>query len=125
MASIDYIDISLELDQKGLVWHPEIGDEISLRGNDRNVSILVDPGGLTPNELRQSFVWLPTVEQLVSQIEARSGLIFHAGVTELLEYEAIIRVNEGLVEARAASLREALGKVLTSIISARVTVQLH
>jgi hypothetical protein len=125
MERLDYIDISIELDQKGLIWNPEIGDEISLRGNDRHVSILVDPQGLTPGELRESFVWLPTVEQLISQIEFRQGLIFHAGVTELLEYEAVIRVQEGLVEAKAPSLREAFGKALTSIMSSEITFSLH
>jgi hypothetical protein len=125
MERLDFIDISVELDQKGLIWNPEIGDEISLRGSDRNVSILVDPQGLTPVELRESFIWLPTVEQLVNQIESRSGLIFHAGVTDHLEYEAVIKVNHGLVEARAPSLREAFGKALTSMISASYTAVLH
>ncbi len=125
MQGLDYIDISIELDQKGLIWNPEIGDEISLRGNDRHISILVDPQGLTPSELRESFVWLPTVEQLVNQIESRNGLIFHAGVTDLLEYEAVIRIDEGLVEARAPSLREAFGKALTAMMSSEITFSLH
>jgi len=80
---------------------------------------------MSPKELRDSFVWLPTVEQLVNQIEARQGLIFHAGVTERLEYEAIIKIQSGLVEAKAASLRVAFGKVLNSIISSSYTIALH
>lgn len=125
MEQLDYIDISIDLDQKGLTWNPEVGDEISLRGNHRNVSILVDPQGLTPGELRESFVWLPTIEQLIAQIESRNGLIFHAGVTERLEYDAVIRFQEGLVEARAPSLREAFGKVLSYMICFEITSALH
>ena len=125
MGREDYIDISYELDKQGLMWLPEIGDEVALRGNDRHVSILVDPNGMSPKELRNSFVWLPTVEQLVNQIEARQGLIFHAGVTERLEYEAIIKIQAGLIEAKAASLRVAFGKVLNSIICSTCTSSLH
>ena len=125
MSREDYIDVSLELDKVGLIWHPEIGDEISLRGQERQVSILVDPQGLTPKELRDSFIWLPTVEQLVTQIEARQGLIFHAGVTETLEYEAIIKVTEGLVEAKASSLRVVFGKALSSILEHKCQTCLH
>lgn len=125
MEREDYIDISYELDKQGLVWNPEIGDEVSLRGSDRNVSILVDPNGMTPSELRESFIWLPNVEQLVSQIEARQGLIFHAGITEDLEYEAIIKTQFGLIEAKATSLRVVFGKVLNSLITSSLTVPLH
>lgn len=125
MGKEDYIDISFELDKQGLVWHPEIGDEVSLRGSDKNVSILVDPNGMSPKELRDSFIWLPNVEQLVDQIEARQGLIFHAGITEGLEYEAIVKIHFGLIEAKAASLRVVFGKVLNSIISSCLTVPLH
>jgi len=125
MRREDYIDISFELDRRGLLWHPEIGDEISLRGNDRNVSILVDPNGMSPLELRQSVIWLPNVEQLVGQIETRQGLIFHAGITEGLEYEAIVKCHAGLIEAKANSLRVVFGKVLNSIISDSLTIPLH
>lgn len=125
MSREDYIDISMELDKVGLIWHPEIGDEISLRGQERQVSILVDPQGLTPRELRDSFVWLPTVEQLVTQIEARQGLIYHAGVTETLEYEAIIKFHLGLVEAKASSLRVVFGKALSSILEQKCQTALH
>jgi len=125
MRRDDYIDISFELDRRGLIWEPEVGDEISLRGSDRTVSILVDPNGMSPQELRQSFIWLPNVEQLVGQIEDRHGLIFHAGITEGLEYEAIVKCNAGLVEAKADSLRVVFGKVLNSIISDTLTIPLH
>lgn len=125
MEKLDYIDISIELDRNGLVWNPEIGDEVSLRGNDRHVSILVDPQGLTPSELRESFVWLPTVEQLVNQIESRQGLIYHAGVTKNLEYEAVIRTIDGFVEVKAPSLRTAFGRALTALLSKEITFALH
>ncbi len=125
MKSENYINVSLELDKYGLVWHPEIGDEISLRGQETHVSILVDPQGLTPRELRDSFVWLPNVEQLVTQIEARQGLIFHAGITETLEYEAIVKVHAGLIAAKANSLRVAFGKALSSLLESKVSAPLH
>ena len=80
---------------------------------------------MTPSELRESFIWLPNVEQLVSQIESRHGLIFHAGVTENLEYEAIIKTQFGLIEAKASSLRVVFGKVLNSLITSSLTVPLH
>lgn len=125
MSQEDYIDMSFELDKQGLLWNPEIGDEVSLRGTERNVSILVDPNGMSPRELRESFIWLPNVEQLVTQIEARQGLIFHAGITEDLEYEAIIKTQAGLFEARAPSLRVVFGKVLNMMISSSLTIPLH
>lgn len=112
----EFIRISVELDRVGLVWNPEIGDEISLRNEIERVSILVDPQGLTPKELRQRFIWLPTVEQLVEQFEARQAMIYHVGVTNSLEYEAVIRSAQGIVETAATSLRLAFGKALQELI---------
>ncbi len=116
MASSDFIPISFDLDRSGLVWHPEIGDEVTERTNVERVSILVDPQGMKPSELRATFVWLPTVEQLVQQLEARQALIYHAGVNQTLLYEAVIRTSFGVIETKAASLRSAFGQALRDVL---------
>ena len=115
----EFIEVSLELDRGGLVWHPEIGDEVSLRDQLNRVSILVDPQGLTPKELRSQYLWLPTTEPLVMQFEARQALIYHAGVTASLSYETVIKSVNGIVEATAASLRLAFGIALRELIECR------
>lgn len=113
----DLILVSLDLDKSGLVWHPEIGDEVTERSSLERVSILVDPQGLTPRELRENFLWLPTVEQFVYQFEARQALVYHAGVTTTLAYEAVIRTSGGVIEATAASLRLAFGRALQKLLT--------
>ncbi len=112
----EYINLSLELDRSGLIWHPEIGDEVTERASLERVAILVDPQGLSPSELRESFIWLPTVEQLVVQFEARQAMIFHAGITPSFTYEAIIRTADGIIEASAATLRMAFGMALRNLL---------
>lgn len=116
MKSIDVIDVSLKLDEAGLVWHPEIGDEVADRVSLERVSILVDPHGLTPTELRSTFLWLPSVEQLVHQFEARQALIYHAGITEAMLYQAIVQSHGRMIEAAASSLRVALGRALEQLL---------
>lgn len=118
--SEDFIRLSLRLDQSGLVWCPEIGDEVSERTEPTKVSILVDPQGLTPKDLREHFVWLPTTEQLVTQFEARQAFIYHAGITEQLAYEAVIKSAIGVIETQANSLRLAFGKALELLLTKRV-----
>jgi len=125
MEGLEFINISFELDQAGLVWYPEIGDEVSERTNLEKVSILVDPQGLTPIELRENFVWLPTTEQLVRQFEARQALIYHAGITERLIYEAVIRTQEGMIETEAPTLRLAFGQALQAMLSDCEVAPLH
>lgn len=122
MAEIDrdFIVVSYELDEAGLLWLPEIGDEVVTRGEGPKISILVDPQGMTPGELRESFVWMPTVEQLVVQIEAHQGLLFHAGTNQSLKYEAVIKTATGIVEASAATLRTAFGKALNLLLTKAV-----
>ncbi|MCC6221479.1 MAG: hypothetical protein IT291_09600 [Deltaproteobacteria bacterium] len=112
----NYINVSVELEKKGLVWHPEIGDEVSDRNHLDKVCIFVDPQGLTPKILRETFVWLPTVEQLVEQFEARQVLIYHAGINERLVYEAIVKTSEGVIETSAETLRLAFGKALSEVL---------
>lgn len=116
--SIDgrFIEISLDLDQAGLIWHPEIGDEVSERVSLDRVSILVDPQGLTPGELRSSYIWLPTLEQIVQQFEAREAMIYHVGVNQSFAYEAVIRTKEGLIETQAHNLRVAFGEALRELL---------
>lgn len=113
----DFINVSLDLDKSGLLWLPEIGDEVTTRGDFNRVSILIDPQGLTPSELRKQFLWLPTTEQLVMQFEARQALIYHAGITPSLVYETVIKTVDGIIETTAQSLRLAFGKALRELIS--------
>ncbi len=117
MKASEFIDVSLQLDEAGLIWHPEIGDEVADRVALERVSILVDPHGLTPSELRSTFLWLPTVEQMVHQFEARQALIYHAGITESMLYQAIVQSHGRMIEAAASSLRVAFGKALQQLIS--------
>lgn len=117
MARLDLITLSVKLDTSGLIWLPEIGDEVSPRTDLERVSILVDPQGLTPTELRERFVWLPTVEQMVEQFEARQAVIYHAGVTEMLRYEAVVRISDKVIETCEATLRLAFGKALHELLS--------
>jgi hypothetical protein len=125
MALTDFIPLSIELERSGLVWHPEIGDEVSERQHLEKISILVDPRGLTPRELRDTFVWLPTVEQLVQQLEARQAMIYHAGITQALNYEAVIRTGGGVIETSAQSLRAAFAKALRDVILSSTTETVH
>ena len=125
MGTTGYIPISIELEATGLVWHPAIGDEVLSREELKKVSILVDPQGLSPKELRENFVWLPTVEQLVDQLEARQALIYHAGVTAHLSYEAVVRTVFGVVEAQAASLREVFGMALRDVLMKDSHLAIH
>ena len=121
----EFIHISLELDRSGLVWYPEIGDEVTERSTLERVSILVDPQGLTPSELRNNFLWLPTTEQLVEQFEARQALIYHAGINTSLLYEAVIRTSEGVIEACGHSLRLAFGLALQELLKNATTEVIH
>ena len=102
----------------GLLWHPEIGDEISSKDSG-NLSILVDPQGLTPLELRRNFLWLPSIEQMIYQCEARQAVLVHAGLEmneKALGYKAVVKAQFGEIEAMAFSLRETMGLVLRDVI---------
>ena len=116
------INIARELDTAGLLWQPEIGDEVSARENPDKISILVDPDGLTPSKLRQTYVWLPTVEQMIFQFEARQAILYHAGL-ELQEqtycYKTVVKTQLGHIEARALSLRNSLGIALRDLLLTR------
>lgn len=116
MVTTEFIPLSLDLDHSGLIWHPEIGDEIIPRDTLQSVSILVDPHGMTPKELRMFYLWLPTVEQLVHQIEARQAIIFHAGLTSGFSYEAVLKTDNGVIEATGSTLRVAFGAALKNLL---------
>ena len=119
MIGPEFLNVARDLEVAGLTWQPEIGDEVAERGAWERVSILVDPQGLTPKELREVFLWLPTVEQLVMQLEARRAILFHAGL-ELAEhtycYKTVVRAQIGAIESKAASLREAVAKALNELL---------
>lgn len=121
----EFIEVSMVLDEDGLVWHPEIGDEVADREKPEKVSVLVSPQGHTPHELRERFLWLPTVEQLVTQFEARQALVYHAGVNERLLYEAIIRTSEGLISTAAKTLRIAFGLALHKLLDDDEVTNIH
>ncbi len=125
MTCEDLIHISSDLDKVGLIWHPEIGDEVVERRDDARVSILVDPQGLSPDQLREAYLWLPTMEQLVSQIEARKGLLYHVGKTSEEEYESVVKTSIGLIRTQAESLRSALGMALRDLLSHSVSEVVH
>ncbi|RMG44403.1 MAG: hypothetical protein D6719_01935 [Candidatus Dadabacteria bacterium] len=119
MSYPGFINIAEELEIAGLVWRPEIGDEVSPRKNYDKVSILVDPQGMTPDELRETYLWLPTVEQMVTQFEIRQAIIFHLGL-ELSEasmcYKTVIQSPAGPIETRAQDIREAVGLALRDLL---------
>lgn len=113
------LTVSEDLELAGLIWKPEVGDEVTDKSRKDLISIFVDPQGLTTEELRSSFLWLPTVEQLVHQFEARQAILFHAGL-ELDEsslcYKAVIQAPLGPIEGKADSLRVAMGLALRDLL---------
>lgn len=118
---LSFIPVAEALEAAGLVWFPEIGDEITSRGvgEDTKVSILVDPQGMTPAELRRQFLWLPSVEQIIYQVSARQGFLLHAGLelsAKKICYKTVIQVPAGLIECESESLRTALGQGLRDLM---------
>ncbi len=128
MASLRFIEVALDLEHAGLIWQPEIGDEVSCREQPEKVSILVDPQGMSPLELRHSYLWLPTTEQMVLQLEIRQAVLFHAGL-ELSEqqmfYKTVIKSSLGQIESRGNSLRMSIGSALRDFLLADGTEILH
>ena len=119
MKMVHFLEVAEDLELAGLLWKPEIGDEISDRRNRGTISVLVDPHGLTPRELRSTYIWLPTVEQMVFQFEARQAILFHAGL-ELTDtslcYKTVIKSPKGPIESRAESLRNSVGIALRNLL---------
>ena len=113
------IELAHELEDAGLVWHPEIGDEISDRGKLDMVSILVDNESMTPDELRGTYIWVPTVEQIISQFEARQAVLLHTGLElslSSLQYKTVLQVKGSSIESEADSLRRSVGLALRDLL---------
>lgn len=128
MSLAGFLNIANELEDVGLVWQPEIGDEILNKSGETEVSVLVDTGGLTPSQLRQAYLWLPSVEQMVLQFEIRQAILFHAGL-ELTDssycYKTVIQTRKDQIEAQAESLRNAMGIALRDFLLASQSKQFH
>ncbi len=114
-----FIFLAHDLETAGLCWNPEIGDEVADRENKTSVAILVDPQGMSTDELRSTFLWLPTVEQMLMQFEARQAVLFHAGL-EYSEreccYKTVIQATCGHIESRGESFRLSLGLALRGLL---------
>jgi hypothetical protein len=128
MSIMHFIQLAEDLELAGLIWSPEIGDEIARRDDREHVSILVDSQGMSPLQLRSYFMWLPSVEQIILQFEARQAILFHAGL-DLSEtsmcYKTVIQSKEGPIETCASSLRNSLGIALRSLLLSASTDELH
>lgn len=121
MTNLPFVIVARDLEDAGLIWRPEIGDEVAERKRQETVSILVDPSGMTPTELRQTYLWLPTMEQLVIQFEARQAVLFHFGLElekNAMYYKAVVQSAMGPIESSAQSARMALGLALKSLLVA-------
>lgn len=119
MSLINFVEVAGDLELAGLLWVPEIGDEVSARQKPEVVSVLVDPQGLSPEELRTTYLWLPTVEQMVLQLEARQTILFHAGLelsSTAIFYKTVIKSPVGPIETTGGSLRLALGNALRNLL---------
>jgi len=121
MSSTQFLQIALDLESVGLLWQPEIGDEVfgKQKPAETSASVLVDTGGMTPPELRTTYLWLPTVEQMVTQIEARQGILLHAGLElsqNMYRYKTMIHSRDHSIEGEGLSLREAVGIGLRDLL---------
>lgn len=115
------IYLAHDLEDAGLFWNPEVGDEVADREGKHPIAILVDPQGMTPEELRAAFLWLPTVEQMLLQFEARQAVLFHAGLEFSAQqccYKTVIQANSGHIESRGESFRVALALALRGLLMA-------
>lgn len=114
-----FLKIAEDLELAGLIWRPEIGDEVSERQNLGRISVLVDPEGMAPAELRSTYLWLPTLEQMLTQLEARQVILFHAGLelsSHTIVYKAVLQSPVGPIESHAETLRGAMGLALRSLL---------
>jgi hypothetical protein len=114
-----FIHVAQDLEVAGLLWHPEVGDEVADRDGRSPIAILVDPQGMTPDELRSTYLWLPTVEQIILQFEARQAVLFHAGLEfsdRRVCYKTVLHVQNGHIESMAGSFRVSLGLALRDLL---------
>lgn len=119
------INLATRLEAAGLQWDPEIGDEVIDRSDLDKVGILVDPQGLSSDELRGNFLWLPSIEQLIFEVEHRDAVIFHAGATGQGNYEVVLKTASGLLRANGSEFRIALGNAFESLLCEEHRVELH
>ena len=115
----DFLTVAENLEDAGLLWLPEIGDEVTPRDTREFVSILVDPAGMPIKDLRATYLWLPNVDQIVRQFEARSSILLHAGLEvdeSVIRYKSIIQAKDGNIEAEGNSLRICLGMALHTLL---------
>ena len=116
----NFLILAKELETIGLKWIPEVGDEVLYRGlQDGRISILVDSNGMTLYELRENYIWLPTIEQLMNEIEHRGGVLFHAGFIindKCKKYEVVIQTLQDMIKVNHDSLREALALSLKKLM---------
>jgi len=121
-----FLEIAKQLELAGIYWKPEIGDEVCSKDDPSNIFILVNTTSLTPTEIKEKYLWLPTVEQMMLQIEVRSAILKHAGLsanrTDLSYKTVIISQETGEIESSAASLRSALGMSLRELIQKKYSV---
>jgi hypothetical protein len=130
---VEFVTVAVDLDNAGLMWQPEVGDEITRRDDPGATSILFDPQGLTHRQLRQIYLWLPSLDQLVLQFEARQVILSHAGleVTESgMCYKTVLQVNyqriaQSTIEATGETLRTAMGVALQKILVGQREVEVH
>ncbi|MDD2941649.1 MAG: hypothetical protein PHC51_01670 [bacterium] len=101
------INLSKELEDVGLIWQPRLGDEVVLRDDMSHVSVINANHDLNPHVLRSAYLWLPRIEQLIAQIEARQGLICHAGINSACAYEIVVKFPKGFIEVYEWTFRTA------------------
>lgn len=114
-----FLQVAEDLELAGLIWQPELGDEVANRKERLSISILVDPHGMSPTELRSVYLWLPSVEQILLQFEARQAILEHAGLelsAQAFQYKTVIRSSIGQIESRAESLRVSMGIALRNFL---------
>jgi len=115
----NFTNIAFDLEDAGLLWRPSVGDEVCSREEPVKVSILVDSAGMTPKELRSFYLWLPTVEQLVFQLEVRHAVLKHAGLElkpDQMVYKSIVETNFGVIESQGKSLRGSIAVSLRDLL---------
>ena len=116
----NFIPLAFQLEHAGLSWSPQIGDEVSQRLEPGEIAILFDNQGLTIEELKRTFVWLPTLEQIVTQLEIRQAVLKHAGLSldkSNFGYSAVVKHKIGEIRTIAPNLRLALGMTLKEILT--------
>lgn len=119
MIHYPFLDIAEDLEIAGLVWLPEVGDEVSKRQKKDDISILFDAQSYSAKELRASYLWLPSVEQLMKQFEARQAILSHAGLElseKELRYRTVLKIRGQALEAVGDTLRSALGSALRQLL---------